>query len=313
MLLDAPELCDVVHQAVMAAQPHVIVAYCTGLAHLASDPSLTDIPVVLDMVDVDSEKWRILSGRTAGPMRWIYAREARHLRRFEIEMMARARCTLVVAERERATLREMAPNACIRVMSNGVDLARFFPQAPPAVNRDVVFCGVMNYAPNEDAAMRLAARVWPLIRAACHDARLLLVGAYPTNRIRDLAAHDSSIVVTGSVPEVQPYLWSSAVSAAPIAVARGLQNKVLEALAAGLPVVTTTAVADGLPHSVRPGCIVRDSDEEFAEAVIALLRTTPAARRDLASRADLTALSWDEQLSSLMPVLTDAAAAPGSF
>src|SRR5262249_17919541 len=138
-------------------------------------------------------------------------------------------------------------------------------------------------------------------------ARLLLVGAHPTSRLRQAADGDSSIEVTGAVPDVRPYLWSAAVSAAPLVTARGLQNKVLEALAAGLPVVTTPAVGEGLRGSAMPGCVVADDDRDSASAILSMLRQSPMERRGFARRADLSELGWARQLAQLLPILIAAA------
>ncbi len=294
---------------VVARRPDVVLAYCTGLAALASHPSLDGVPLVLDMVDVDSAKWRDLAVKTAAPLRWVYAREARCLARFEADIVARARATTVVSERERTTLKSRCPGANVQVVSNGIDVAHFGPPGPPAQDARVVFCGVLDYPPNEQAAVRLCRDIWPLVRWAAPEAGLLLLGSNPTARIHALAARDRSIEVTGAVPDVRPHLWRSAVSVAPIEVARGLQNKVLEALAAGLPAVVTPVVAQGLPDGVMPACLVAGPDGDFAEAILSLLRQRPAARRAVAAQADCAPLRWDATLAPLLPLL-DPAAAP---
>jgi hypothetical protein len=179
---------------------------------------------------------------------------------------------------------------------NGIDFEQFRPEHAPATAARVVFCGVLNYQPSEEAALRLVRGIWPKVRAERQDARLLIVGAHPTARLRQAAEGDPSIEVTGAVPDVRPYLWSAAVSIAPLLTAQGLQNRVLGALAAGLPVVTTPAVADGLPDSAMPGCIVASDDQESADAVLALPRRTPTERRAFARHADLSELGWGRQL-----------------
>ncbi len=305
-LLDAAELPDVLKQRVARARPDVVLAYCSGMARLALEPPLRDIPFVLDMVDVDSEKWAALARRGHGPKAWIYRREARLLGQFEQRAVSEAATTLVVNERERDVLRRMGPAGRVEVMSNGVELAGLTPRDPPAAEPRVVFCGVMNYEPNEAAACWFAREVWPLVTRARPDATLTLVGANPTRRLRDLARTNRSIEVTGSVPAVQPYLWRSAISVAPLLVARGLQNKVLEATAAGLPSVITTAVCDGLPAKVRPACVVADAPAAFADAVVQLLALTALERRAMALRADLDSLGWSQRLNRLVPVLAAA-------
>jgi glycosyltransferase involved in cell wall biosynthesis len=112
--------------------------------------------------------------------------------------------------------------------------------------------------------------------------------------------------VTGAVPDVRPYLWSSAVAVAPLRIARGLQNKVLEAVAAGLPVVTTSVVAEGLPPEVLPACNIADDPASFAREIVELLKIQPAARRALAESAQLAPLSWDARLGAIYRILADA-------
>jgi glycosyltransferase involved in cell wall biosynthesis len=174
----------------------------------------------------------------------------------------------------------------------------------------------MNYGPNEAGAWWLARNVWPRVLRERPDARLVLLGASPTRRLRDLPRTDASIEVTGSVPAVQPFLWSSAVSAAPMLIARGLQNKVLEATAAGLPSVVTNAVFHGLPPAAQPACAVADSPEAFAEHLLRLLAAAPRERRAIAAQADLESLTWPRRLAGLESMLStrsharDSALAP---
>jgi sugar transferase (PEP-CTERM/EpsH1 system associated) len=311
MLLDSPRLGDVLARMVASHAPDVVLAFCSGMARLALEPPLDRFPLVLDLVDVDSEKWALFARRTAGPLRWIYAREARCLGRFEERAAARAHATLVVNERERASLAALVPDADIRIVSVGIDHEGLRPSVLPVDGARVIFCGVFDYRPNERGALWFARDVWPLVRARRADAALTLVGARPTAAVRRLRAADGSIEVTGTVPDVRPYLWKSAVSIAPLAEARGLQTKVLEALAAGLPTVVTSAVAAGLPAAVLPGCQVADDAEPFAEAVIRLLETAPAARRAIAERADVAQHGWRRQLADL-PRMLEAAALSGA-
>ena len=311
-LLDAPELAKVVIGRVRASRPDVVVGYCSGIARLALEPALRDIPFVLDMVDVDSAKWLALSQTASSPMSWVYSREARCLGRFEGDIVAHARTTLVVNQRERATLVEAVPGADVRIVPNGIDLQQFRrpDSMPPSEEPRVVFCGVMNYQPNEEAALHLVRTIWPRVIAVRPDARLSIVGAHPTGRLRKAAASDSSIEVTGSVPDVRPYLWNAAVSVALLKTARGVQNKVLEALAADLPVVITPAVAEGLPATVLPGCVVAREDETAVGSIVTLLDRSGYERRTFARLADLSRLGWDAQLAPLLSILENAVRSP---
>ena len=122
----------------------------------------------------------------------------------------------------------------------------------------------------------------------------------------ELAERDSSVTVTGGVPDVRPHLWGAAVGAAPLQTARGIQNKVLEAVAAGLPVVVTPVVQQGLPPEIVPACLSADSPAAFADAICRLLETSASDRRAIAARADVAALSWKRRLAPLREILMAA-------
>jgi glycosyltransferase involved in cell wall biosynthesis len=151
--------------------------------------------------------------------------------------------------------------------------------------------------------------VWPRVRDANANATLTLVGARPAPAIRALIS-DPSIEVTGTVPDVRPYLWQSAVSIAPLLIARGVQNKVLEALAAGLPCVVSAPVFEGVPYAARAGCVEGNTPAAFAASVIQLLSMRPVERRRLASRVNLSELSWREALAPLGALLHAVARQP---
>ena len=201
----------------------------------------------------------------------------------------------------------IAPGARVEVVPNGVDAARLRPTARPAGEPLVVFCGVMNYAPNEEAALWFAREVWPLVLAKRPDARFEVIGSSPTPVVQALADANQNITVVGAVPEVAPFLWKAAVSVAPLQTARGIQNKVLEAVAAGLPAVVTPIVADGLPGLVLPACRLAGSPQAFADAVLTYLEWTPERRRELALAVDFGPLSWDRTLAPVHTILAQAA------
>ena len=305
LLLDSPRMRPLLEEICRTWAPNVVLAYCSGMARFAMEPPLATLPFVLDMVDVDSFKWEALADTGWGPRTWIYRREARVLRRFEAEATRVARATLVVSPREAQVLRSLDQRFEPVIMPNGVDLDTFRNTGQPAGGLGVVFTGVFSYEPNETAALWLLEHVWPLVLAAQPDAHLTLVGMGPSQTLRRRAAQ-AGVEVTGSVPDVRPYLWRAAIAVAPLETARGVQNKVLEAVAAGLPAVVTPAVFEGLPEVVRPACCVAHGAQAFADQVQELLCLSAARRHALAGSASLEALAWENVLAPLGKVLAGA-------
>ena len=217
--------------------------------------------------------------------------------------MGRAAVTLAINARERQDLIEILPAARVVVIENGVDMDSLMPDGAPVGDPVVVFCGVMDYQPNVEGALWLAREVWPAVRREHPTARLNIVGARPSPAVRDLASGEMGIQVTGSVPDVRPYLWGSAVAVAPLQTARGTQNKVLEAVAAGLPTVVTPIVMAGLPDQVKPACAVGDSAASFSSRVGRLLGLDPMERRAMAAGADMDALRWPRRLAGVSEIV----------
>lgn len=305
-LLHAGGFTAALDDIVNTRRPDVIFSCGSGMAKFAMAPPLAEIPLILDFVDVDSRKWSDLAAASYPPLSWIYRRESRTLGAFESQAGAAAVAALVVNQREATVARQLAPAANVRVIANGIELERLRPADGPAAEERVVFCGVMNYAPNEQGIRWFISNVWPIVRERRPAATLAIVGADPPKSLRALCARDGRIELTGRVPDVRPWLWTSAVSIAPLHVARGVQNKALEAIAAGLPLVLTRAVAAGLPPEAAPAFTAADEPEEFASAVIKQLAATPASRRARAMSADLSRLTWPNTLAELLPLLHDA-------
>jgi sugar transferase (PEP-CTERM/EpsH1 system associated) len=309
-LLDAAGMNAVLQEIVDQRPPDVVFAYCSGMARFAMQSPLDRIPFVLDFVDVDSQKWRDMAAATRGPKSWIYRREGATLGAFEARAAYRAAASLVVNEREADIARAMAPGATVHVMPNGVELDRLRPGGPPTANPRLVFCGVMSYAPNAEGMTWFVEQVWPLVKAQRPDATLAVVGLDPSPIFRELCGSDPSITVTGRVPDVREWLWESAVGIAPLHVARGVQNKALEAIAAGLPIVMTTAVAGGLPPEAECASRIANTPKEFASHCVDLLSKSPEERRAMASSADFSKLRWSRTLAPLWPIVEAAARQP---
>ncbi len=263
------------------------------------------VPVVMDFVDVDSDKWTQYAAKQRPPRSWAYRLEGRRLRRFEAEAVRWGeRCILATAAEE-TLLKSFAPWARTAVIANGVDLAGY---AAPADAPTVIFTGAMDYLPNVDAVEHFCADIFPAVAHAVPGARFLIVGLNPSPAVRRLAER-AGVTVTGAVPDVRPYYRQAAVCVAPLRIARGIQNKVLQAMALGVPVVATGAAARGL--EARPGehFLVEDDPARFAEAVVALLRDREGRVR-LAERARGFVESnhaWPAILARIESVVADAA------
>ncbi|HET9109727.1 MAG TPA: glycosyltransferase [Ktedonobacterales bacterium] len=219
-----------------------------------------------------------------------YVREAAALKRAELRSWARADLILVTSERERALLSSELPDAPARVIPNGVDTAAFAPGERQTMTPGrVVFTGSMDYHPNEQAALFFAEQCWPAIRAQVPDATWHVVGRNPSPAVQALAKLPS-VTVTGSVPETQPYLAEACVAIAPILVGSGSRLKILEALAMGKALVSTSVGYEGLDLTPGKHLLVADDGPQFAAEVIRLLRDgglraqLGAAGRDIAQR-----------------------------
>jgi sugar transferase (PEP-CTERM/EpsH1 system associated) len=269
------------------------------------------IASAIDFVDVDSAKWSEYAARRAWPLSALYRREGQRLLQFERRMAARALAASFVTQEEAALFRRLAPECAdkIIVVPNGVDSEYFSPvhalASPyPAGSRPLVFTGAMDYWPNVDAVCWFVREVFPLVRKQAPDVCFHTVGMNPSSAVRKLAS--DSVVVTGRVADVRPYLRHAAVAVAPLRVGRGLQNKVLEAMAMARPVVASRAAATGL--AVRPGAEIEvaDTAPDFARCVLALLDAASGNALGAAARKRVvSAYDWDANLAPLQRLLAE--------
>lgn len=262
-------------------------------------------PAVMDFVDIDSDKWRQYATFASFPYSWVYRREARCLRRFEREACGKAAAVIVTTEREAELGREIAPGTPVHVVPNGVDLDFFRPGPPEGADSPaIVFVGDMSYFPNQEAVGFYAREVLPAVRRAVADARFLIVGRNPNRDVLRLAELPG-VEVTGSVPDVRPYLYRARVAIAPFRIAAGIQNKVLEAMACELPLIATRRAVQGLEPSVRELVDTGDTAEALAAATVARLSDAAAAReRGRESRRRVEAVyAWPQALGKLLNIL----------
>ena len=260
-------------------------------------------PVLCDLGDVDSEKWSAYARAARWPMRAVYAREARLVAAVEAHATRIGRTFLVTPEE--AAVLAARPGVRVETIDhyrNGVDTDHFAPgAAPPAPDGpEIVLTGAMDYAPNAEAARFFAEDVLPTLRAARPGTRFGVVGARPTRGVRALSDRPG-VEVTGRVPDIRPYLAAARVAVAPLAVARGVQNKVLEAMAMGTPVVASTGAATGTGARGGEHLLVADGAEATAAAVRRVLTDDAlAARLAKAAREKVMAEDrWDATLGRL--------------
>lgn len=226
------------------APPDLVWVYSSSMAQYAFD--LPARVKVMQFAELDSDKWRQFAAVSGPAGRWVYGREARTLLAFEDRVARTFSRSLVVSDAERELFRERIPGADAAVLPNGVDTAHFTTagdaQRQP---HTAVFTGVMDYEPNVDGVCWFADACWPELRRRFPDARLLIVGSKPVAKVLALQERPG-ITVTGRVPTTPPWFDQAAVAIAPLRLARGVQNKVLEALSMALPVVCSPPAARGL-------------------------------------------------------------------
>ena len=283
-----------------------LFAFSSAMGQYAPAPCDRPMQRVMDLVDVDSDKWRQYSQHKSWPMRWVYEREARTLGAYERRLAAEWDACLLVSETEAQWLRERAPESAARIhaLNNGVDVAYFSPDQAFSNpygdgERALVFTGAMDYWANVDAVCWFAEAVWPAIQQQLPAARFYIVGSRATAAVQRLAERPG-IVVTGAVADVRPYIAHAHAAVAPLRVARGIQNKVLEAMAMGRPLVITRAAADGIPLTGLPGVMVGDAVTEQVPACSNLLETESAPVTDRAMRAWVCQhYDWNRNLACL--------------
>jgi polysaccharide biosynthesis protein PslH len=295
-LFDVPSLRQKTSALLATGKIGAVYAFSGQMA--AYVPTETGARFVMDFVDVDSAKFEE-QGRAAHSMFGLMLkREAKRLAAFEAQTARRAHASLFVSEAEAALFTRRSGLAA-SAMGNGIDLAHFAPDAvDPLVpaNPLIVFTGQMDYAPNVEAVSDFARKTLPVIHQTVPNARFAIVGRAPTSAVRALAS--DHVIVTGEVDDTRPWLAGADVVVAPLKLARGVQNKVLEAMAMGKAVVLSPGAAQGIDAEDGRDFVV---SEEPSAAVTALLRDAGqrlamggAARARMAAR-----YSWDAQLAPL--------------
>jgi sugar transferase (PEP-CTERM/EpsH1 system associated) len=290
-----------------------VVVFSSSMAQYADGLGL---PMLVDFVDVDSAKWTQYADRHRWPMSWLYRREGAQLLAYEREVAARCERAFFVTEKETALFCSLAPECTpqVQAVSNGVDAEYFAPDAARASpfapgELPVVFTGAMDYWPNIDAVTWFAQDMLPRLRQSWPALRFHIVGRSPPPSLRALAG--DAVSVSGKVPDIRPYLQHAAVVVAPLRLARGIQNKILEAMAMGRPVVATTECAEPIGAARGSELLWATEPQAFVAEVDALLRNPAraAAVGHAGRQRVLRDFSWGAHLSAFEQHLRAAPAA----
>ncbi len=299
----APALQRWVDATMARTKMDVVYIYSVAMAPYAV--ALDHPRKILDATDIDSEKWTEYASDARYPMRLVWAREGRNLLAYERACAAACDWTFFVSQPEADRFAELAPEVAGRVVAleNGVDLQRFSPEdtyaspfSDPAPR--VVFTGNMDYWPNADAAIWFAQEVVPLLRARVPGVTFWAVGANPTAEVRALATFEG-VFVTGRVEDVRPYVAHASVIVCPLRIARGIQNKVLEGMAMGRPVIASPGAFEGIRAEPDKELLVADGAEAFVRRICEVLGGAHPALGMAARAAMERGYAWPAVLGKL--------------
>jgi len=283
-----------------------VLTFSSAMAQYVTHDSITRR--VADMVDVDSAKWRQYALDKQWPLSWIYRRESRTLLDFERRVAETFDASVFVTEAEARLFRGLTELSSERIFhsSNGVDTEYFSPSVEhpsPYGNaeRILVFTGAMDYWPNVDAVLWFATTVFPLIQRTWADVQFFIVGARPTAEVVRLGEL-AGVTVTGTVPDVRPYIAHASAVVAPLKIARGIQNKVLEGMAMGRTVIASPNAAEGIDAEPERDFVVASTPADY----LAAARRVFEGSCDLGQSARakiLGSYSWDQNLSKMALLL----------
>ncbi|TWT33786.1 hypothetical protein KOR34_36200 [Posidoniimonas corsicana] len=263
-------------------------------------PKLRDVPTAVDLVDVDSLKWADCAIGAAFPRSWLYRWESTRVQKLEREITRHADRVYIISRDEKQLLQQAVGFENARVASNGVDLGYFTTDfVQESCRLSCCFVGVLDYLPNVEAVVWFANEVWGLIRERHPTAEFKVIGRSPSQAILRLASAPG-VSICPDVPDVRPYLRESTVAVAPLRIARGIQNKVLEAMAMGKPVVASPEALTGI--EAEPGCdlLVASHASEWVQQVDYLF-TNPESMQTLSRRARRFVESNHDWSTCLLP------------
>ena len=291
-------LASQVRQLLAAQRWDLIFVHCSSVAQYVEH--VTDVPKILDFGDMDSQKWLEYAHYKPFPLSLGYTLEGSKMLWAEKRLARRFDLCTATTRAEWQTLDGYGTGAATDWFPNGVDAQFFSPTDGTYDAETISFIGRMDYYPNQECMQRFCDQVWPLLRQQRPQMKLLIVGADPSPAMLALGQRPG-VTVTGSVPEVQPYIRGSALMVAPLAIARGTQNKILEAMAMGVPVVTSSVAAGGVDAEPENHLLVADTPQQIAAAVLRITQN-PAQRQHFANSGRERMLShhaWPRSMQRL--------------
>ena len=287
-----------VREMLAAERFDLIFVHCSSVAQYVEGVNGT--PKILDFGDMDSQKWLDYSRHKPFPLSMGYALEGRKLEAAERRLASRFDLCTATTRAEWETLESYATGVPTDWFPNGVDSEYFAPSDEPYDANTISFVGRMDYYPNQQCMFDFCATTLPRLQQRRPDLKLLIVGADPAPAVRRLG-RQAGVTVTGSVPDVRPYLRRSALMVAPLNIARGTQNKILEAMAMGVPVVTSRIAGGGVDASAPDHFLVGSTPDEYAAAILRVIED-PAERKRLAQAGRERMLShhgWEPSMRRL--------------
>jgi len=276
----------------------LIFVHCSSVAQYVRSAKGT--PSILDFGDMDSQKWLDYSSFRRFPLSMGYWLEGTKLCREEKRLAGKFDLSTCTTQAELETLRSFDAARQTDWFPNGVDAEFFSPTDKPYNPDQICFIGRMDYYPNQQAMLHFCNNVLPVIQSRRPATKLIIVGAEPSGEIRNLA-DEPGVTVTGTVPDVRDYVRDSAISVAPLAIARGTQNKILESMAMGVPVICSDNAAGGVDATPGKHLLIAKSPGQYADNIIRLLDSADERHEfSLAARQRvLSAHSWPASMARL--------------
>lgn len=251
-----------------------VLVYSSSMAQYVDKADYQAISKVIDFVDIDSDKWRQYAEKSHGVKRWFYQREARLLLQYEKQICQHFNSSLFVSDDEASAFRAMLPSELhhkVHSVLNGVDTDYFSPETPACKTEQtlpeqyIVFTGAMDYWANVDAVCWFCQNVWPRLKQLYPKLHFVIVGGKPSAEVRALS-QQAGVLVTGRVDDVRPYISNARFAVAPMLIARGIQNKVLEAMAMNKAVVCSAMAMEGINAPASEDAVIAEGTEGFISA-----------------------------------------------